>query len=60
MSQRTYEAQYDAERGTVTCVAISEFGGDRYAVTTPAVSKEDAHEQGLEFVAMYRSIETAS
>lgn len=56
---RSYEAQYDPKRGEVTLVAQSEFGGDRYAVTVPAASKEDADEQARGFVQMYRDIEAA-
>jgi hypothetical protein len=39
---RTFESQYDPRRETVTLVAQEGFGGDRYAVTVPATSPEEA------------------
>lgn len=54
------ESQYDPGRNTVTLVAQNGFQGDRYVITLPVASREEADVKYREFVHMYRSIEENS
>ena len=55
----TYESQYDRQRGTVTLAAETDRG-DRYVVTVPASSQEDATDKARSFRRMYTDLEEAT
>lgn len=50
------ETQWDPQRQAIVLLATTGFAGDRYTVTRPAVTEEDAVRERASFIAMYRDM----
>ena len=51
------EHQWDVARGEIVCAASTGFGGDRYSVTRPARTQQEANAALTAFISMYDGCE---